>query len=212
MRKKSSAVSLADFRTEVACTLKMINEFQQLNASPNALTEAYDHALVLLYNAFEDFVLSICIGCVNRDPAPLYESAGVNFGKHLTAEQAAYLITGGEYFAMGAFDGLVKKISRIAGKKSQLIPACKTHKNAIAILIALRNYAAHGSYHARGKALAAMQTWEKDRKNLGRAGSWLKVSMEGKSRLDRLISELDAFAVAFSHAAQPVTAPLLPPT
>lgn len=211
MKKKLPAVALADYRSEVDTVRTFLTETASGGHSTATMTRCYDHAALSVYRAFEQFVLEVCIARINRDPTTFYAAVGVEFGRHLTAAQCEFLLVGDRYFDFRGHSGLVEVLKTASGSGSPtnapgtgsaMVDAVKDANNrkAFEILAALRNYVAHESSQSRKAALKAMQEWEPNRKNLGKAGSWLKATVIGQTRLERLLAQIDALCQSLANA------------
>ena len=75
------------------------------------------------------------------------------------------------------------------------------NRQAFEILATLRNYVAHESTQSRRAALKAMQEWETERKNLGKAGSWLKARVGQRTRFERLLAQIDILCASLANSA-----------
>src|SRR5260221_585205 len=82
---------------------------------------------------------------------------------------------------------------KAAGDGSNLETAVKVAQNrrALEILVGLRNYATHRSDQSKSAALTAMRHWEPDRHNLGSAGYWLSVTVGVRTRMERLLTDIE---------------------
>lgn len=202
MRKKSPAKSLADYRASIDDIRAFINEGHAKALDNDSLARCYDHAVLTAYRTFEEFVLDICIAHINRDPSPFYRAVGVSFGPHVTANQCEFLLVGDRYFDFRGHSGLVDIVRRASGETSAMVAATKVaaSREAFEILAALRNYVAHQSSQSWRSALAAMKKWEPTRRNLGRAGVWLRTAIGGQTRLERLLVDLDQLCESLANA------------
>lgn len=206
MRKKNPTVCLAEYRSEIEELKEFLAEAKTANISDASITRCYDYVLLGAYRAFEQFILQLCITRINRDPAAFYDSVGVGFGQHITADQCEFLLVGDGYFDFRGHGGLVNVVRRAAGKDTPMHALTKNsdHRKTFEILASLRNYVAHQSTQSRRAALKAMQHWEPDRKSLGKAGSWLKALVGGQTRMERLLLAADLFCDQLREAAQAV--------
>lgn len=211
MKKKLPTAALRDYRAEIETIRTFISEVAGGGHSEATLTRAYDHGLLVTYRAFEQFVLEISVARINRDPTAFYEAVGVEFGKHMTAAQCEFLLLGDRYFDFRGHSGLIDVLKKVSGSGSSLNPPragsamvdsakLQDNKQAFEILATLRNYVAHESTQSRRAALKAMQQWEADRKNLGKAGSWLKAKTGQRTRLERLLAQIDALCESLANA------------
>lgn len=196
MKKKSPQVSYDWLDSQFKEIEQFLDDALAANLSAGNLSKCYDYAIVQAYRIFESFVLDIAVARINRDPTIFFENVGVEFGKHLTVAQCAYLLVGDRYFNFSGHSGLVDVAKKVAGPTGALTDAVKiaAHRQHFEILAGLRNHAAHQSDQSRSNALKAMRHWEPGRTNLGIAGSWLKVSVAGRTRMTRLLDGIRALA------------------
>ena len=202
MRKKSPQVALARYRQTVDDVRAFVAAVAAGGATNTVTARCYAHAVIWTYRALEEFVLAILVAQINRNPAHLYASVGVNFGKNPTAAQCEYLLVGDRYFDFRGHSGLVDFVKKVSPASSALETAVKDadSRKAFEILVALRNYVAHESDQSKASALKAMQHWEPNRQNLGSAGQWLRVQVGGQTRLERLLTKLDDLGNAMRQA------------
>jgi hypothetical protein len=196
MKKKSAAVSLDTLRRHLAAIRQFLADAEDSGMSSASISRCYDHGVISVYRAFEEFVLNIAVVQINRDPDHLYQAVGVKFGKNPTAAQCEYLLVGHRYFDFRGYGGLVNIVKKASGTGSQLEIAVKKQGNrqCLEILLGLRNYAAHRSPLSKKAALKGMKHWEPNTNNLGRAGNWLRVRKKGQSRMERLLTNLEVLA------------------
>lgn len=204
MKKKSPETSLARYREAVEEIRGFIANVTAQNISGDGAAHWYDHAVISAYREFEKFILDISIARINRDPKAFYSAIGVEFGQHIGADQCAFLLVGDGYFDFKGHSGLVDVLSKAAGKPSPMVDAAKVpeSRKAFEILTGLRNFVAHGSDQSVDKALAAMRNWEPARKNLGRAGVWLRTVVGGQTRFERLLNQIDTLCASLANASK----------
>jgi hypothetical protein len=202
LKKKSPATSLAEYRGGIAKVRAFVTEAHAKGVNSAAIARCYDHAVLIAYRTFEAFVLDICIARINVDPSAFYDTVGVNFGVHITANQCAFLLVGDGYFDFRGHGGLVDVVRKVSGAESAMVAATKVAANRVAfeILAGLRNYVAHQSRQSHRAALPAMKKWEPARSNLGFAGVWLRTGPGGQTRLERLLIALDQFCESLANA------------
>jgi hypothetical protein len=109
---------------------------------------------------------------------------------------------GDRYFDFRGHGGLVDIVRKAAGPAGQLVTVVRTprHRQSFEILLGLRNYSAHRSDQSKEAALKAMRLWEPNRNNLGNAGFWLGRVVGGRTRMERLLTDLEAFAADMKNA------------
>jgi hypothetical protein len=202
MRKKSPTRSLKDIKGEIVAIRNFVQEAKDRGMSDDAQASCYDFAVVWAYREFERFILDILVAQINRDPNRFYKAIGVTFDKHPTVDQCKYLLMGDRYFDFRGHGGLVQVIRKAAGIGSLLEIAAKNKEGRVSfeILVGLRNYVAHQSDQSWQAALMAMRHWEPDRQNLGSAGYWLSVTTNGRSRLERLFTDVEKFCEDMTKA------------
>jgi hypothetical protein len=207
MKKKSAAVALNTLRTHLAAIRQFLADAEDSGMPSASISRCYDHGVISLYRAFEGFVLDIAVVQINRNPDHLYQAVGVKFGKNPTADQCEYLLVGDRYFDFHGYGGLVGIVKKASGTGSQLEIAVKKQGNrqCLEILLSLRNYAAHRSDQSKKAALKGMRYWEPNRNNLGRAGTWLRIRIKGQSRMERLLTNLEALAQDMRVAVKRIT-------
>lgn len=169
MRKKSVHKANEHFEWEVEQIAEFLTE--AANLTDQSVSWAHDYAIIRLYRAFEDFVLTVLICAINNDTAQISEVTGINFPKHLTDEVCEYIIVGNGYFDFKGRDGLIKTIKRYVKDDHYLLVAVKKdrYRKALEQLSSLRNFAAHDSAQSKKSALIAV-----DLDRMSSSGSWLK--------------------------------------
>ncbi|HEV2365722.1 MAG TPA: hypothetical protein VGS12_16145 [Caulobacteraceae bacterium] len=202
MRKKEPAVCLRDFRAAIDGIRAYLREITGGGLTIDTVIRSYQYALLFADREFESFILEICISKINRKPKQFYSSVGVEFAKHLTAEQCEFLLIGEGYLNLRGHQDLVKVVSKVAGQNSTMATAVKgsERKQLIEVLLGLRNYIAHDSTPSHRAALRAMKLWDPARQRLGSAGYWLKARHAGQCRIDRIFRELDSLCEAIANA------------
>ncbi len=147
----------------------------------------HDHAVIRLYREFEQLMLEALVGTINNDTATISTKSGFDFPKHLTDEVCEYLITGGGYFDFRGRSGLIREIKQYVPENHYLLNIVKkqTYEASIDQLVALRNFAAHGSSVSKKAALRAT-----GQQKMRSAGAWLKIS----GRLGELVDNLKLLA------------------
>lgn len=189
MRKKSAARACEWFSEE----LEEIDEYLEAteDLSDEQINWCYDYAIIRLYRAFENLMLSCLICSMNNDTEQVSSVTGIPFPKHLTDEVCEYIIVGDGYFDFRGRDGLIKTIKRYVPDDHYLLEVIKTakYKDALEQLSALRNFAAHESQPSKRAALKAI-----GQARLSSAGSWLKRKDRFAAISERLVELADEIA------------------
>ena len=151
------------------------------------LSYAHEHAIIMVYKAFETFVLRLMISCLNHNHAFFEEKWGIKLGKHINDDICEFLITKGGYFDFKGRGGLNKMINHTIGTNHNLGKVIKNNNYAPTIekLCAIRNFAAHNSVQAKKEALEKFNL-----QRVGSAGSCLKV----QGRFEDIVSKLKELA------------------
>ncbi len=169
-RKKSVKRAAQDFVSAGTSTARFLSTVCK-GQSDEHQSELHDHAVIVLYRAFESLMLQALIGAINNDTTTISSTTGVAFPTHLTDEVCGYLITHGGYFDFKGRDGLIKVLKQFVPEKHYLVEAVKKakYKEAIEQLCALRNFAAHLSPQSKRAALKAIGL-----ERISSAGAWVK--------------------------------------
>lgn len=151
------------------------------------LSFCYENAIIMLYKAFEKFILRTMISCLNHDHSHFEQKYGIKLGNHINDDVCEFLITKGGYFDFKGRGGLNKILNATIGASHNVGKVIKNNKygNTIDRLCAVRNYAAHNSIQAKKAAKDAYGL-----KSISSPGSFLKK----QNRLVSLISELTELA------------------
>lgn len=151
------------------------------------LSFCYENAIIMLYKAFEKFILRTMISCLNHDHSHFEEKYGIKLGNHINDDVCEFLITKGGYFDFKGRGGLNKILNATIGSGHNVGKAIKNNKYGQTIdqLCAVRNYAAHNSIQAKKSAMDAYGL-----KRISSPGSFLKK----QNRLKNLIAELTELA------------------
>jgi hypothetical protein len=191
VRKKSAAKACEWFSEEVEEIEEYLEATEDL--SDEQINWCYDYAIIRLYRAFENLVLSCLICSMNNDTEQVSAVTGIQFPKHLTDEVCEYIIVGEGYFDFRGRDGLIKTIKRYVPDDHYLLTAIKAvkYRDALERLSALRNYAAHESYPSKQAALKAI-----GQERISSAGSWLKRQERFTAISGRLVELTDDIAAA----------------
>jgi hypothetical protein len=144
---------------------------------------------------FDTLMLTALVVAINNNTAgTVSATSGIAFPKHLSDEVCEFLIVGTGYFDFKGRAGLIRELQRFVPPTHYLIPIVKrpAYRNALDRLIALRNFAAHGSRVARKNAMAAVGV-----QRMATAGAWLK----GRGRLQGIVDPLKLLADEIERAA-----------
>ncbi|MFN4019135.1 MAG: hypothetical protein ACK4IC_01305 [Erythrobacter sp.] len=192
MRKKSAKRACEWFNIEVQSVRDYTTATNTL--SDEHVSWCHDQAIIRLYRAFENLMLSCLICAINNDTNLLSRNTGISFPKHLTDEVCEYIINGEGYFDFRGRDGLIKTLKRYVSQEHYLLKAVSKEEYRVSLeqLSALRNFAAHDSYPSKKSALHAT-----GQKKMGSAGSWLK----RHGRLGAICDDLKKLSDAIHDAA-----------
>jgi hypothetical protein len=192
MRKKSVKKASDAFVEELEQIDGFLGEIEGL--SDRSVSWTYDYAVIRLYRAFEDFILSCLIAAINNDTSQISASTDVKFPKHLSDEVCEYIIVGGGYFDFKGRDGLIKTVKDYVVSDHYLLVTIKNkkYKEALERLSALRNFAAHDSRSSKKRALEAINA-----DKISSCGAWLKK----QGRFPTLTDKLEELAREIADAA-----------
>ena len=169
MRKKSVIKACEEFLQQV----EEIDDFlsDTKNLSDQRVSWVHDYAIIRLYRAFENFILSCLICAINNDTEQLSEATDIRFPSHLTDEVCEYIICGNGYFDFKGRSGLIKTVKQFVPDEHYLLEKIRDpkYKDTLERLSALRNYAAHDGPVAKRRAMEAVSV-----ERMASAGSWLK--------------------------------------
>jgi len=96
-RKKSGKKAAQKFRQAVARIETFTREIDSSNLGDQAVSWAYEAALIKTAVAFEQLMLDCIVAAINNDTATISARTGIAFPKHLTDEVCEYLVTGGGF-------------------------------------------------------------------------------------------------------------------
>ena len=184
MRTVNIQVVCNDFIFKVNEIQNYINKCKIVFAEEKKyLSFSYENAIIMLYKAFESFVLRTMISCLNHNHTHFEETYGIKLGKHVNDDVCEFLITKGGFFDFKGRDGLSKMLNNTIGKEHSVAKIFKsnTYKDTITQLCAIRNYAAHNSMQSKH---AAMQAYKLER--ISSAGSCLKQ----QHRFENIVAQL----------------------
>lgn len=192
-KKLSIKTRVADFRTSCDEILHFVIRMST-DASKKDSTWLHEYAILRLYRSFEDFIAWVLVGCLNQNSQTLSDQTGIAFPKHLSVPVCRYLMTGGGYFDFRGRDGLIRTSKRLLGADHDIVAIVrhKDYVDSLDKLCALRNFAAHGSEHAKAQAKRTTQT------NMSSAGAWLK----SDNRLRKIAEDLNDLARSIEEAAR----------
>lgn len=148
------------------------------------LSYCYENAIIMLYKAFEQFVLRSMIACLNHDHSYFQEKHGIKLGKHINDDICEFLITKGGFFDFRGKSGLYKVLNEMIGADHTIATTFKKaeYKDTIDQLCTIRNYAAHNSYQSKQ---AVLKTFNLQR--ISSAGSFLKQQHRFENIANRLL-------------------------
>lgn len=186
-RKKSGKRAANTFKTDMGRIREFVADAEEAGLKPLDITWAYEAAVIKVAVAFEKLMLDCLVTAVNNDTATISDTTKVAFPPHLNEGVCEYLITQGGYFDFKGRDGLIGKIKRFVPVEHYLCQAVADKKYTATLnqLVALRNFAAHGSKQSKAAARTATGM-----KNISSAGAWLKV----QGRLEAMIKTLESLA------------------
>lgn len=192
MKKKSVKNECDNFREKV----KEVRDFIAATAhlKKSQVSSCHDQAVIMLYRAFENLMLSCLICSINNDAKQIYQVTGIKFPEHLRQDVCEYIIVGEGYFDFKGRDNLIKILKRYVSDEYYLLVAVRDDqwRETLEQLSALRNFAAHNSSISKKKALKAV-----NQQRMGSAGSWLKK----RDRLETMCGALDNLANTIHNAA-----------
>ena len=188
MKKKKIKSSAGDF---VKNTNEIIN-FTVCSVAAASLTGqhkswCFDLAIIRLYREFEYLMQSCLIALINNDSETFSQVKNRKFPLHMSVAVCEYFVCGDGYFDFRGWDGLISTIREFVPKGHWFLEVVKNpkYKADIDKLVALRNFAAHGSAVSRKSALKAI-----DQKRLLSSGAWLK----NKRRFNKICESLKRMA------------------
>lgn len=109
-RKKSGKKAAQTFRDTLGRIETFTHEIDRNDLSDQAVTWAYEAALLKTYVVFEHLMLDCIVTAINNDTSTISARTGIAFPKHLTDEVCEYLVTGGGFFDFKGRDGLIRLI------------------------------------------------------------------------------------------------------
>lgn len=192
-RKKSIKGSAKEFESETKKILAFLKASSGLGDEHESW--CYDLAIIRLYRAFESLMLDTLVGALNNDTSTLSRRTGFTFPKHLTDEVCRFLVIGRGYFDFKGRDGLIKTLKQYLPDDHYLVKIVSKdeYRDALELLYAARNYAAHESPLSKGAFKKAT-----NQNRVGSAGSWLK----RQDRYENIADCLKAMSDEI-HAAAP---------
>lgn len=206
-KKKSGRGAATRFKTTTQRIREYLDEIGDSGMTDQAVTWAYEAALMKTSVAFENLMLECLIVAVNNNSVPFSEHTSIVFPKHMTEKVCEYLVTGGGYFDFKGRAGLLGDIGKFTGGKKTghylyvAVQNAKYH-HALELLLALRNYAAHESPQSKEKMKQTIVAYrlgvtrkltDQEMKAANAplaAGAWLKT----QGRFGYVLDRLDALA------------------
>lgn len=163
------------------------------------MSYVYDAAILKTWVAFERFMLTCMTAAINHDSRTVSVKIGIELPVSLNKPVCEYLITGGGFFDIKGFGGLVEKTKKFLPNDHWLPRTLKREQNGTSIyreqidrLAAVRNFAAHESPQAKKRFRELT-----GRERMPTAGSWLKVGTRFKditTALRKLAADLESEA------------------
>jgi hypothetical protein len=171
VQPRADAGDRVDVTVNDDAATQFTHEIDNGNLGDQAVSWAYEAALLKTYVAFEHLMLDCIVTAINNDTSTISARTGIVFPKHLTDKVCEYLITGGGFFDFKGRDGLIRTIKGYVSDDHWLLEAVKQtqHTKPLNRMIALRNFAAHESPASERKARDAIE-----QQNISSAGSWIK--------------------------------------
>ncbi|MBX9423846.1 hypothetical protein [Streptomyces lateritius] len=215
-KKKSGKLAADQFRVTTRRIRDYLDEIDGASFTDQAVTWAYESALIKTSVAFEKLMLECLVVALNKNTQPFSEVTGTTFPKHLNQKVCEYLITGGGYFDFKGRGALIGDMKKITGDPHYLLGAVGKDRyyHSLELLFSLRNYAAHESPQSKEKVRATIFCSRKRIKNPKSnqqhaadfakakaptsAGAWLK----RQNRLRKILDDLEALAGEI-HAGAP---------
>lgn len=205
MNKMNIGKLVDNFSASVGNILK----FTQLVTADETLVDeheiwCFDFAIIRLCREFENFMLHCLIGLINNDSSTLSSKTGIEFPQHMKVEICEYLVRGDGYFDFRGRSGLIKKIKQFVPSDPEhwfleIVRKCE-YKKSLDQLIALRNFAAHNSPHAKKSALEST-----GQQNMSSSGAWLKISDQRQTdgnRFTKICESLKRMAKEIGNMAK----------
>ena len=188
MKKKKIKSSADDF---VKNTSEII-DFTVCSVAATSLTGqhkswCFDLAIIRLYREFEYLMQSCLIALINNDSETFSKVKNRKFPLHMSVSVCEYFVCGDGYFDFKGRDGLISTIRKFVPKEHWFLKIVRSSKynEDLDKLIALRNFAAHGSAVSRKNALNAIK-----QTRLLSSGAWLK----NKGRFNSICKNLQRMA------------------
>jgi len=193
-KKKSVKKTAAEFRDAVKSIRAFLGAQDTLQTNKSYRQWMYDYAIIWLYMEFEYLVLNALVGAINNDTTTLASRTGIKFPKHLTDEVCEYIIAGNGYFDFRGRSGLIDAIKDFVPDGHYLLKTVRDAKYTAALdrLVALRNFAAHGSASAKARAKTAVKS-----KKIASSGAWLST----QGRFNAIADSLEALATEIETGA-----------
>ncbi|GAT04254.1 hypothetical protein [Mycolicibacterium fortuitum] len=194
-KKQSIKLAVKQFLDDLNETDEFLKEIGMNQLSKSTTSRAYEWALIEVYRSFEKLMLNVLVAHLNENPQHFSTTTGTTFPRHMKTEVCQHLVTNGGYFDFKGREGLLKEVKRVVPAEHWLYKELKkqTYSESLSNLVALRNYAAHGSEQSKQAVKKALGHLK-----LGSAGSWAKVS----GRFEKLTANLRALAEEIEKQAR----------
>ncbi|MEU8835185.1 hypothetical protein [Streptomyces sp900116325] len=193
-RKKSSRLAAEQFIEASNRIWDFTQECVSAGLGKQAVTWAYEMALIKIALEFEKLMLGFLVAAVNRDSSTFSAAKGVDFPPHMNQAVCEYLITGGGFFDVKDRGHLLGHIKKCVGADHPLYAAVAQakYRSSLDLLMPLRNFAAHESPQSKKAAKAAAAN-----SRMSSAGAHIKIG----SRLWDLMADLERLANDIADAA-----------
>ena len=169
-RKKSGKKAARKFRQAVARIETFTREIDSSNLGDQAVSWAYEAALIKTAVAFEQLMLDCIVAAINNDTATISARTGTPFPS-TSPTRFANTSSPAEASSTSEAGTASSKRSRATFPQSLATRSDQesTAQGALDRIIALRNFAAHESSASKRKALDAI-----GQQKIAGAGSWIK--------------------------------------
>lgn len=193
VRKASGKLAAEDFLADLDGLDRYVDAVKSSNLSKLHISWAYEAALIKVAVAFEELLLRCLVACINRDTSDFSATTQITFPKHLSKDVCQYLVTRNGYLKFTGSDPN-SLVTQFLPKDHEIARAFRDpeHKQAVALLYALRNFAAHGSDQSKKKAREVV-----NQRSIGSAGAWVK----SRRRFKDLTRDLRRLGTALGEAA-----------
>ena len=176
---------ITDFTTRVVAAASLSDQDESW---------CFDLAIIRVYREFEALMLSCLVALINNDSETFSKLKKRKFPKHMSAAVCEYLVCGDGYFDFRGRDGLIKTIRKFVPDGHWFLNVVKDpdYETDLDMLIALRNFAAHGSAVSKKRALEVT-----GKNRMLSSGAWLKKSSRFSTickSLERMAKEIETQA------------------